>query len=63
MQPVRGGELRAFLELTAANELDLARHNPTFAAQVGPRLRALFARTRPLLSAAAWRDCAATVRT
>ncbi|KJE25225.1 hypothetical protein FF36_00358 [Frankia torreyi] len=62
VQPVRGRELREFMELTAANELDLARHNPTFAAEVGPRLHALFARTRPLLSAVAWQDCAATLR-
>ncbi|MFG3254982.1 DUF6817 domain-containing protein [Streptomyces sp. NPDC048172] len=48
---------RDFAELTAANELDLARVDPVFREKQGPELLALFARFRPLLTAAAWRDC------
>ncbi|GIH72258.1 hypothetical protein [Sphaerimonospora thailandensis] len=46
-----------FAELTAANELDLADHDPAFAAKYGPDLLTLFTRARPLLSTAAWADC------
>jgi hypothetical protein len=52
---------RDFAELTAANELDLARHDPAFRAQWGPDLLALFTRFRPLLSEAAWADCLAVL--
>jgi hypothetical protein len=45
----------AFLELTAANELDVVRHSPALAAEHGPALLSLFAAARPRLSAAAWR--------
>lgn len=48
---------RDFAELTAANELDLARRDAAFRAQWGPDLLALFTRLRPLLSAPAWQDC------
>ncbi len=48
---------RDFAELTAANELDLARRDPDFRAQWGTDLLALFTRLRPLLSASAWQDC------
>jgi catechol 2,3-dioxygenase-like lactoylglutathione lyase family enzyme len=48
------GELRAFLELTAANELDVARHNPALAAEHGADLLELFTRVRDRLSAPAW---------
>jgi hypothetical protein len=49
--------LRDFAELTAANELDLADHDPAFRKRWGPDLLDLFARFRPLLSRAAWDDC------
>jgi hypothetical protein len=47
-------DIRAFLELTAANELDLIRRDPILAAELGPALLWLFAAARPRLSAAAW---------
>ncbi|WP_191971592.1 DUF6817 domain-containing protein [Streptomyces luteolifulvus] len=46
-----------FAELTAANELDLARRDPAFRDRWGPDLLALFTRFRPLLSEPAWQDC------
>ncbi|MGP4009577.1 DUF6817 domain-containing protein [Streptomyces sp. 4N124] len=46
-----------FAELTAANELDLAHHDPAFREQWGPDLLALFTRLRPLLSERAWQEC------
>lgn len=51
------GLLRDFADLTAANELDLADHDPAFRERWGPDLLALFTRFRPLLSQAAWDDC------
>jgi len=45
-----GKELRAFWELTVANELDVLAHNNDMALQYGPYLRRLFQRARPLLS-------------
>jgi catechol 2,3-dioxygenase-like lactoylglutathione lyase family enzyme len=47
-------DVRAFTELTAANELDIIRHNPATAAQHGAALRQLFARARPRLTDVAW---------
>ncbi|WP_405527111.1 hypothetical protein OG426_32080 [Streptomyces canus] len=47
---------RDFAELTAANELDLARRDPAFRERWGPELLALLTRFRPLLSQLAWRD-------
>ena len=47
---------RDFAELTAANELDLARRDPLFRERWGPELLALLTRFRPLLSQLAWRD-------
>jgi hypothetical protein len=47
-------DIRAFLELTAANELDVIRHNPAMAVEHGPVLLWLFAAARERLSAAAW---------
>jgi hypothetical protein len=41
---------RDFAELTAANELDLIRHDPRFKERYGPALHGLFTRWRPLLS-------------
>ncbi|MDW4910260.1 hypothetical protein RB628_34265 [Streptomyces sp. ADMS] len=46
-------------ELTAANELDLARVDPVFREQWGPDLLALFTGFRPLLSGRAWEDVGA----
>jgi hypothetical protein len=43
----------AFVEITAANELDVVRHNADIAAEHGPALRALFERARQHLSPAA----------
>ncbi|MFJ8622340.1 DUF6817 domain-containing protein [Kitasatospora sp. NPDC093550] len=51
-------DLRAFLALTAANELDVLAHNADLAARYGPGLRLLFTRTRPLLPPAARQACA-----
>ncbi|MFD3499443.1 DUF6817 domain-containing protein [Streptomyces sp. NPDC058678] len=48
---------RDFAELSAANELDLARTDPTFREKWGAELLALFTRFRPLLSQPAWSDC------
>ena len=48
---------RDLAELTAANELDLARHDFAFRERWGPQLLALFTRFRPLLSQPAWSDC------
>jgi catechol 2,3-dioxygenase-like lactoylglutathione lyase family enzyme len=47
-------DIRAFVELTAANELDVIRHSPAMAAEHGPALLWLFAAARPRLSAAGW---------
>ncbi|WP_405777208.1 DUF6817 domain-containing protein [Streptomyces sp. NBC_01538] len=43
-------------ELTAANELDLARVNPAFRQQWGPDLLALFTGFQPLRSGPAWEE-------
>jgi hypothetical protein len=48
---------RDFAELSAANELDLARVDSAFREQWGAGLLALFTRFRPLLSRPAWSDC------
>lgn len=47
-------DIRAFLELTAANELDVIRHSSTMAAEHGPALLWLLAAARERLSSAAW---------
>ncbi|NXY96826.1 hypothetical protein HYE82_21045 [Streptomyces sp. BR123] len=52
---------RDFAELTAANELDLARTDPVFRATYGPDLRGLFARWQGLLSGPALRECRAVL--
>ncbi|MET7692181.1 DUF6817 domain-containing protein [Streptomyces sp. NPDC005483] len=54
---------RDFAELTAANELDLARRDRDFRAKWGPELLALFTRFRPLLSEPAWQDTLAALHT
>ncbi|MGW2699848.1 DUF6817 domain-containing protein [Streptomyces sp. NPDC001340] len=48
---------RDFAELSAANELDLARIDLAFRDRWGPDLLALFTRLQDLLSTDAWRDC------
>ncbi|WP_063752854.1 DUF6817 domain-containing protein [Streptomyces sp. NRRL S-350] len=50
-------ELRAFLAITVANELDVLAHNAELAARYGPDLYGLFARVRSLLPPAAWQAC------
>ncbi|MFI6146764.1 DUF6817 domain-containing protein [Streptomyces sp. NPDC051109] len=52
---------RDFAELSAANELDLARIDPAFRAAHGPGLAALFTRLRGLLTEPARRDCQAVL--
>ncbi len=47
-------DIRVFLELTAANELDVIRQSAAMAAEHGPALLWLFAAARQRLSAAAW---------
>ncbi|MGW9046350.1 DUF6817 domain-containing protein [Streptomyces lydicus] len=47
-------DVRAFVEITAANELDVLAHNAELADRHGPALHRLFTRSRDLLSAAAW---------
>jgi hypothetical protein len=51
-------DLRAFLEITVANELDVLAHNAELAARHGPALAELFGRVRPRLSDRAWQACA-----
>jgi len=53
--PLPEEDARAFAELTAANELDVVRHNADLAARHGVALRRLFAGARPRLSEAAAR--------
>jgi hypothetical protein len=43
-------DVRAVVEITAANELDVVEHNADLAARFGPDLRRLFERARDLLS-------------
>lgn len=52
-------DLRALMEITAANELDLVQHNPELAARYGPALARLFTRANALLSAPARESCTA----
>ncbi|GEC07865.1 hypothetical protein SSP24_55200 [Streptomyces spinoverrucosus] len=52
---------RDFAELSAANELDLARIDPSFSEKWGAELLALFTRFRPLLSQPAWSACHAVL--
>ena len=49
-----GADIRAFTELTAANELDVLRHNADLASRYGAALGQLFAGARPRLTDAAW---------
>jgi len=45
--------MRQFMELTFANEIDVARHSRSFAQNVWPKLMTLFSRCEPLVSTAA----------
>lgn len=47
---VTGTDLRAFVEITAANELDVVRHSADIARRFGPALRQLVERTGHHLS-------------
>ncbi|MEU9233830.1 DUF6817 domain-containing protein [Streptomyces subrutilus] len=53
--------LRDFAEVSAANELDLARTDPAFRARCGAGLLSLFGGFRELLSEPAWRECQAVL--
>ncbi len=50
-------EVQAFLEITAANELDALAHNRTLLSEHGAELFTLFKSTRRYLSETAWRAC------
>ncbi|MFF4341227.1 VOC family protein [Kitasatospora sp. NPDC001540] len=50
-------DVRAFVEITAANELDVLAHDPDLAERHGPALHELFTRARDLLSAPAREAC------
>jgi Domain of unknown function (DUF6817) len=54
---VAGPMLRGFMEMTAANELDVLARQPVMLAQYGPSLLKLFSRCRELLSPPAWDAC------
>ncbi len=47
-------DIRAFTELTAANELDVIRHNAPLAARHGAALRQFFLAVQPRLTQPAW---------
>ena len=49
-------DLRAFLDITAANELDVFEHNGELATQYGPGMYRLLEPLRALLSDAAWQS-------
>jgi hypothetical protein len=55
--------LRAFAEITVANELDIAEHNPALAGRIGPWLLRLVADWSALLTPAARAGCAARLST
>jgi hypothetical protein len=61
VQDVTGPEIRGFVAITVANELDLAREDPAFAARYGPGLRELFGRARRHLDAAGRADVQAVL--
>ena len=55
-EPVGGAELRAFAELTFANELDLMRHSEEFRRVHGAAIAALFTHWEGLVSEAAFEE-------
>jgi hypothetical protein len=60
-RPLDAPEVRAFMEITAANELDIVTHSTQLASSSGPALFRLFSRGRELLSPSAWAACQATL--
>ena len=48
------GDLRAFLDITAANELDVFAHNEDLATRYGPAIYRVLEPVRALMSAAGW---------
>jgi hypothetical protein len=60
-RPLDAPDVRAFMEITAANELDVVTHNTDLASSSGPALFQLFSRGRELLSPSAWKACQATL--
>jgi hypothetical protein len=51
--------VRAFLEITVANELDVAEHNATLAEKIGPWLQQLLSDCHAMLGPAAFADSTA----
>ncbi|MFE7776524.1 DUF6817 domain-containing protein [Streptomyces sp. NPDC057445] len=47
-------QIRDLMEISVANECDIASHNPVFHAKYGPEFLELFTRMRPTLSDDAW---------
>lgn len=62
VREVDGARVRAFVEITAANELDVVAHNEQFAARYGPALLGLFTSARDRLSLRAWDACQLALR-
>ncbi|MEU9607094.1 DUF6817 domain-containing protein [Streptomyces sp. NPDC048057] len=60
-RPLTPVQRRDLTELTAANELDLARSDLAFREERSAGLLELFTRCRHLLSAGAWHDCVAVL--
>src|SRR5882757_3487609 len=58
---VDAADARTFMEITAANELDVLSHNAEYATRYGPPLIALFTRARERLSRPAWAACQLTL--
>jgi hypothetical protein len=50
-------ELRAFLSITVANELDVIDHNPVLAERAGPWLLRMVTVWVPLIGPTEWADC------
>ncbi|WP_063802128.1 DUF6817 domain-containing protein [Streptomyces sp. WM6378] len=59
--PLSEADARAFLEVTAANELDVLTHDAELADRHGPALYRLFTASRDLLSTAARDACVRTL--
>ena len=56
VEDVPPDEVRAFAELTMANELDVAAHSPSVRAEHGDALRQLFEAWRDVVSPQAYTD-------
>lgn len=59
---VEPGELRVFMEITVANELDVLAQNADYAARYGAPLTELFTRAQNRMSQAAWTAVQAALR-